>query len=179
MMNKPQIAPVTLEEYNPKWIEMFESEKQIITDAIGKYITSIEHIGSTSIEGLVAKPEIDILIGVVRLSDVDLCLEAFNKLGYVYYQHFEEFEPERRYFRKSDGIIPLVHIHIYEEASAARRERIVFRDYLRVHPEIRDRYAEHKLSLAKKFSGDRLEYSHSKNYFISNIIQDLKKDGLL
>ena len=57
------------------------------------------------------------------------------------------------------------------------RERIVFRDYLRAHPEIRDTYAEHKLSLAKKFSGDRLEYSHSKNYFISNIIQGLTRKG--
>ena len=120
-MNKRQIAPVTLEEYNSDWKRIFEEEKKKITEVMNEHILLIEHIGSTSIEGLIAKSEVDILIGVARLSDVNFCLEAFNKLGYVYYKHFEEFELERRYFRKSDGIIPLVHIHIYEEASATQR----------------------------------------------------------
>ena len=178
-MNNSRIAPVILESYDPRWPEMFDAEKNIIMNAIGEHITSIEHIGSTAITGMVAKPEIDILIGVANLSDAEQCIEKLKKVGYSYYPQFEKFEPERRYFRKSSGITPFAHVHMYEQSNRKYKERIVFRDHLRMHPEVAALYGDHKRGLIKATGDDRSAYSDAKDYFVSGIIENLQRQGLL
>ncbi|MBS4535725.1 GrpB family protein [Clostridium sp. D2Q-14] len=78
---------VRLETYNPQWASEFEKEKDIIQENIGSYIIDIQHVGSTSIEGLISKPIIDIAIGVTSLYEGHKCIELLGQLGYEYKGH--------------------------------------------------------------------------------------------
>lgn len=176
-MNKPTIAPVNLEPYDPNWVNKFEQEKVIILSVLDSVPVTIEHIGSTSIPGMVAKPEIDILIGVSDITDVMPCVKKFKSISYMYYPRFEEFEPMRRYFRKSDGIVPLVHVHAYEVSSEEYNERIMFRDYLRDHPDTAKAYTAHKKLLVAAGGDDRGAYSDAKTIFVSDIIKMIRKEA--
>ncbi len=176
-METTKIAPVILYDYDLKWADMFETEKSIILEAIGEHIISIEHFGSTSIPGMVAKSEIDILIGVSDLADVIPCVDKLKSIDYLYYPRFEEFEPMRRYFRKSDGIVPLVHVHVYEVSSEAYEERIMFRDYLRAHPDTAAAYAAHKKFLIETGGDDRGAYSDAKSTFVTDIMKKIRKEA--
>ena len=94
-------------DYRPEWAEQFEAEKARIVDTVGNYIEAVEHIGSTSVVGLAAKPVIDITIGVKSLIIADqYCIEPIVGLGYEYVPQFEDMMPTRRYFRRSnaDGV---------------------------------------------------------------------------
>lgn len=174
-MTNNTIAPFKLSEYNPTWPEKFQKEKDMLLKLIGSHVQSIEHIGSTSVPDMVAKPEVDILVGLASLSDAESLIAILNDAGYAYYRRFEEFVPERRYFRKSEGITPLVHIHAVETASDFYKEHIVFRDALRSDPGLRGKYIEFKLLLEKKSGGDRLKYN--KESFIRETLKKLRNVG--
>ena len=91
---------VRVVEYNPEWPTIYKQEKKLIEEKIEEYIDSIDHIGSTAVEGLVAKPIIDILIGLKSLDDAEHCIPKLEELNYEYVPEFEDVLPERRYFRK-------------------------------------------------------------------------------
>jgi GrpB-like predicted nucleotidyltransferase (UPF0157 family) len=171
---KRMIAPVELSEPNEEWSTRFEEVKVELEDAIGNYVKSIEHMGSTSIPNLSAKPEIDILIGLEKLDDAEKCIEPLKAIGYPYYKRFEENTPDRRYFRKSDGIVPLVHVHMYEILSDAYKDHILFRDTLRVHPEIAKQYEDLKKTLLEASGGDRGIYQDGKSKFIHKVVEEAK-----
>jgi GrpB-like predicted nucleotidyltransferase (UPF0157 family) len=176
-MDKPTIAPVVLSEYNAEWTLKYQAEKETIMSLIGEHVRSVEHVGSTAVQGMLAKPEIDILIGIDSLSDATPLISVLEEKQYLYYQRFEEFVPERRYFRKSEGIYPLVHIHMVELTSNFYKEHIVFRDALRSDSKLRERYAELKRLLVKEGGGDRMKYN--KEHFVHGVLDDLRKDGKL
>ena len=175
MMASNNIAPVILSDYDPSCPEKFQIEKVVLTKLIGERAKSIEHIGSTSVPDVVAKPEIDILVGLTNLSDAEPFIEILKDAGYTYYQRFEEFVPERRYFRKSEGTVPLVHVHVVETTSDFYEERIVFGDVLRSDLALRKLYIEFKLQLAKESGGDRLKYN--KESFIRETLKNLRVVG--
>jgi len=104
---------VILEDYNPSWPKLYEQEKELILITCGDKIHSIEHIGSTSVPGLGAKPIIDILLGVTELQHIIDLIPAIESLGYKYRSDFEHTMPYRRYFSKPDK----VHIHSVEITS--------------------------------------------------------------
>ncbi len=176
-MDKPKIAPVVLSEYNAEWPQKYQLEKEIIMSIIGEHVRSVEHVGSTAVLGMLAKPEIDILIGIDSLSDAVPLIPALEEKQYLYYQRFEEFIPERRYFRKSEGIYPLVHIHMVELTSNFYKEHIAFRDALRNDLKLSDHYALLKSLLVKEGGGDRMKYN--KEHFVRSVLDDLRKDGKL
>lgn len=171
------LAPVILSSYDAAWGDIFSQEKDILLRGFGENSLSIEHIGSTAIPGATAKPEIDMMIGLVSLQDALGYMKPFEKLGYVYFQKFEQFVPERRYFRKSSGIIPLVHVHMVEKGSDFWSDHILFRDYLRSNPEDAKRYSDLKKELVTKFDGDREEYSNGKNAFIMKTLDRAKREN--
>ena len=172
------IAPITLCLYNQNWIDVFNSEKEKISCVFGQKNVLIEHIGSTAICGTIAKPEIDIMIGLKDLKDFKNFKRPLEGLNYVYFSKFEEFVPERRYFRKSDGIIPLFHIHIVKKKSKFWRDRIFFRNYMRNHPKDIQRYNKLKQDLVLKFNYDRKNYSNGKEYFILDILNNQTKKNI-
>lgn len=120
---------IIIQEYDPNWQNLFEQEKEQLL-MILPVETTIQHIGSTSVPGLSAKPIIDIVIGVVSLEIADLFyIDPITKLGYIYVAEYEQQIPERRYFRKINNPISY-HIHIVVHNGNLWGKYINFRDYL-------------------------------------------------
>jgi GrpB-like predicted nucleotidyltransferase (UPF0157 family) len=158
-------TPIHIGDYDPRWPEMFEDERIIIQKAIGEIAIDIQHIGSTSVPGLAGKPIVDIIISVAAIDRArDLCVAALSAVGYEYVPEYEIVMPERLYFRKGDPRSH--HIHMVVEGTEFWRRHILFRDYLRVHPEAAQEYADLKKRLAKEHDTDMDGYTDGKSDFI-------------
>jgi len=172
------IPPVYLSEHDEHWAARFAAYKTQIVRALGARIRAVEHIGSTAVPGLAAKPEIDILVGVACLDDADRCIEPLASIGFDYFQRFEEHEPERRYFRHTDWDSPthqpLAHIHMVLEGSLFWTERLLFRNHLIAHPDKIREYEELKRTLAREHAEDRPGYSAGKEMFTRSVIDDAR-----
>ncbi len=164
------MCAIYLSPYTKDWITEFEREKEILIRAIGEWVKDIQHIGSTAIPGICAKPIIDIMIGVKSLEEADFhCTPAIQKLGYEYIQRYESEFPERRYFQKcSSQNIRTHQIHLVRMNSEWWKRRIFFRDYLKSHPKARFEYETLKKELAQKCT-DTNEYASAKTDFIRSI----------
>ncbi|MFC7686976.1 GrpB family protein [Ureibacillus sp. GCM10028918] len=165
---------VKLSDYNPEWKIQFEDEKRKILEALGAKVVEIEHIGSTSIKGLKAKPIIDIMCGVQDLGEVSYLVNPLRNIEYEYVPK-PEFK-DRRFFRKGACGQGTSHLHICEWNSSEWIEKILFRDYLRLYPQAAEKYASLKEALASKFQFDRPNYTKNKEPFIRTIIEQAKKD---
>ena len=161
----PKVAVV---DYDPAWPGLFEEEKARLARALAPYALSIEHIGSTAVPGMASKPTIDIAVGLARLADAPRCIERMKALGYAYVPAFEAVLPERRYFRKGrTETDPATHqVHMVEVGSDFFDHDLLFRDWLRSHPEDAAAYAALKRELAKKHAADREAYTEAKTPFI-------------
>lgn len=160
------VEPVIIVPYDPNWNELYQSERDVIVDSIGKYIRNIEHIGSTSVEGLAAKPIIDIMIGIESLSDATYCITPLQQLGYEYVPEFESELPMRRYFRKSSNGVRTHHIHMVERTSDFWQRHIAFRDILRENQLVREEYEALKYRLSEVHRNNREAYTDAKTDFI-------------
>lgn len=165
---------VTIEDYNSNWSKQFEEEKEKLKEILGNKDVSIEHIGSTSIEGLGAKPILDIAIGVNDLEIVSEFIDPLKQVGYEFVYH-KDF-PERRFFRKGKWRAGTHHLHFYEFKGEHWNNQILFRNYLRVNPDVLKEYHQLKVDLAEKFRFDRVSYTTSKAHFIQNVLQKAKKE---
>lgn len=172
-MEKPQIAPVEIEEHNPEWGNRFDQARAELASVIGDDDKTIEHMGSTSVPDLMAKPEIDVLVGLGKLDDIEPYIKPLGEIGYPYYKRFEEGTPNRRYFRKSEGITPLVHVHMYEKDSDDYKKHIFYRDYLRANPDVAKRYEDLKKKLLIESNGDRGIYQEGKKQFINEVLKNM------
>jgi GrpB-like predicted nucleotidyltransferase (UPF0157 family) len=161
-------GPIVIADYDPAWAEMYEAERERICEEIGRWVAGIEHVGSTSVPGLAGKAVIDIMPGVRSLADADRCLDGMRRLGYEYVPEFEVDLPGRRYFRKGHPERKW-HVHIVEKGGEFWRRHLVFRDYLRVHPEAAADYAALKRKLADQYPHDSLAYTEAKSEFILGI----------
>ena len=162
-------SPIVIETYQSQWPELFNLEAAVIHSLIGSYLTVIEHIGSTAVPGLAAKPIIDMLIGVKNLADAPDFIPPLQNLGYVYVPEHEADLPERRYLYKQDHGKDTFHLHMVEPQSDFFSRHIAFRDYLRTHPEAVADYAALKIRLASEFGSDRAGYTDAKSDFIRSI----------
>ncbi|MBP1947448.1 GrpB family protein [Virgibacillus litoralis] len=173
-MTKPT---VNLVKYNPNWKLQFEYEKKRINTMIGNKVVEIEHIGSTSIKGLDSKPIIDIMAGVQDLEKVATFVPPLSKIEYEYVP-----KPEltyRKFFRKGMQGQGTCHLHICEFNSSEWNEKLLFRDYLRLHPNIAQAYVSLKKELAANYKFDRPTYTMKKEPFIKTIIEKAKKGDSL
>jgi GrpB-like predicted nucleotidyltransferase (UPF0157 family) len=162
-------APIVIVPYNLEWVDAYNNEAACIREAIGDYLTDLEHIGSTSVPGLAAKPIIDILGGLKSLADTPLIVPLLAELGYTYHPEFETDLPERRYFNKHIGGLKPFHLHMVEPETTFFRRHLAFRNYLRLHPDAAAEYASLKIALAGQFGSDREGYTNAKTEFILNI----------
>ena len=157
---------ITVTKYNPLWPCMFETEAKIIKDILGENCVAIHHIGSTAVEGLAAKPIIDIMPVVKLLGLVDAAASAFEKIGYEYLGEFGI--TGRRYLRKG-GDERTHQIHVFAEDDVQNIDRhIAFRDFMRTHPKERETYAKLKMELALKYPYDIDGYD-GKEIFVKQI----------
>jgi GrpB-like predicted nucleotidyltransferase (UPF0157 family) len=159
---------VEMYPHNPKWASEYETIAAQLKPIFGKQLLLIEHIGSTSIPGIKAKPIIDILIAVTDIGCVAGAIPAMEALGYDF--RGERGIPGRQYFRMEPDNASGIHVHIYQQEHAAITEKLGFRNYLRTHPGQAQAYSQLKESLAEKFREDRATYTESKSDFIVETI---------
>lgn len=131
-------------------------------------LDQVEHIGSTAVPGLPAKPVLDIIPGVRRLADADACVPRLVAAGFRYISQYEEVFPERRFFR-FDGAARQ-NLHMVVVGSRFWREHLAFRDALRAEPQTRVAYATLKRALARRFRNDRAAYTDAKGPFIREVV---------
>jgi GrpB-like predicted nucleotidyltransferase (UPF0157 family) len=165
---------ITVVEYDPEWPSFYEEEKELILDAVGEHVKSIEHFGSTSVPGLGAKPIIDIIAGLDSQKIADRCLPALAAIGY------DDVTPEPTdddwYYCLGKGLhSPGVHLHLVKHGSDFWMRHILFRDYLRTHPDTAKEYFELKLRLVEKYADMREVYTESKTDFIENVLENALK----
>lgn len=166
---------VNLSEYDPKWEVQFDFERKRIIDAIGDKIDGIEHIGSTSIKGLKAKPIIDIMVGVEDLNETSKFITPLSNIEFEYVPKPEL--TDRRFFRKGLWGNGTCHLHISEMNGSEWVEKLLFRDYLRNHPKAAEEYVLLKSILATKYKFDRPLYTKHKEPFIRDIIEKAKLEN--
>jgi GrpB-like predicted nucleotidyltransferase (UPF0157 family) len=153
--------------YNPEWKILFEEEKQQLQSTIGNDIVDIQHIGSTSIPGIIAKPILDIGIAVNNFEEAAICIKPLEKMGYTY--KGESGIPRRHWFAKGEPTTH--HVHILEIHSQNWKNNLIFRDYLKRNLEIAKQYAELKMQLLKQFNADRDAYQEAKKPFIEQVLK--------
>ena len=161
--------PVIIVPYDPFWPVSFQEEAARIKSAVGSLLTSLEHIGSTSVPGLAAKPVIDMLAGLNSLSDTPALVASLSPLGYVYEPEREQVLPDRRYFSKMKKGLLGYHLHMVEPSTDFYIRHLAFRDYLRAHPDAAAEYAALKIKLSKQYRSDREGYTNAKTAFIKDI----------
>lgn len=166
--------PVFIEEYTSDWVKHFQEEQKFIKQILGEKVIAIEHIGSTSVEGLGAKPILDIAIGVNDLDGVSEFIEPLKQIGYEFVSH-KEF-PERRFFRKGEWRAGTHHLHFYKFEGVHWNNQIMFRNYLRNNPDVLKEYHQLKIDLAKNYRFDRVSYTENKAPFIQSVLQKAKKE---
>ena len=150
--------------YDVRWPAQYVIEAQHIRRALGNVAVAINHIGSTSVPGLSAKPVIDILVEVNGLADVDTRTPAVESLGYEAKGEFGI--PGRRYFRRHDTSGTRTHqIHAFVRGWQTERH-LAFRDYLRSHPPVAQAYGILKQQLAEKYPNDMNAYMDGKDSFV-------------
>ena len=148
---------IVIVEYDPAWAARFAVERDRIAGALPD-ATGIEHVGSTSVEGLAAKPIVDI---VVSVADIDAAVAPLEATGYV----LRVREPGHRMLRTPELD---VHVHLWADPAETRRH-LVFRDWLRTDAGDRERYAAAKRELATRRWGDTNEYADAKSPVIAEI----------
>lgn len=165
---------VTLSNYSYLWPQEFEKDRLCILALLGEKVKRIEHVGSTSIPGMAAKPIIDIAVAVERLTIIDdSAISLLSQIGFEYVPK-EEF-PYRLFFRRGEWGKGTHHLHVYEYQSEDWKNLIWFRDYLIKYPDVTAQYLNLKRELAEICS-DRQTYTLRKAPFIQNVIALAKKE---
>lgn len=149
--------------YNSSWPMLFEKEKLALIRNVGSVIKKIHHIGSTSVEGLSAKPIIDLILEVESLNTLDKLERTFIKLGYE--SMGELGISGRRYYRKG-GDNRTHQIHAFEVGDANITRHLAFREYLKAHPEIKQDYSKLKVKVARECQNNIELYCDGKDSFI-------------
>jgi GrpB-like predicted nucleotidyltransferase (UPF0157 family) len=158
---------VRLVEYDARWPALFAAEQQRIRDQCGARALRLEHVGSTSIPGMCAKPVLDIAAGLPRDTSTQDYVAALTQAGYEH--RGERGVPGRQFFCR--GQPRAYHVHLVEEDGPLWREYVAFRDYLRAHAEAARQFADLKRVLAAHFSHDREAYMNAKSSHVQEILR--------
>jgi GrpB-like predicted nucleotidyltransferase (UPF0157 family) len=169
---------IVVTDYDPAWPAMFEQERAIIAAALGALVVTIEHVGSTAVPGLAAKPIIDLLVGVTSLHAARACgIDALQALGYTYVPEYQSWLRDELFFRKGVGGPWTHHVHMMARSDPGWDRRLVFRDYLRAHPDAAAAYVTLKRKLAEACKDDIAAYRNGKDQFVADAMARAQKTG--
>ena len=166
---------VELVPHNPKWAKLFEQEKQLLVGTFGETIFAIEHIGSTAIPGIPAKPILDMNVGVESLEIARGMKDRFAGLGYEHRpfvpgQSLEGLQAQELYVRGPETKrTHFAHVTVY--GSDFWNNSLLFRDYLQSHPGRAQEYDDLKQKLAQQYGNDRGSYSKGKEQFVLQTLE--------
>jgi GrpB-like predicted nucleotidyltransferase (UPF0157 family) len=160
---------VRIIDHRPEWAAIFDAEREVIRSRSGDLIVDIQHVGSTSIPGMPAKPIIDIAIAVRSREAFPLLAARLVEAGYI---DRGDLRGDGGYLmvKESAPDVRTIHVHFAEETDQQWVNLVGFRDALRRDEEVRRRYAELKKELAERFKDDRASYTASKNEFIQAVL---------
>ena len=165
---EPATQPVEIHEYTPEWRREFLAIGAALRSALTDAAVRIDHIGSTSIAHLAAKPIIDVQISVASLDPMDAYLGPMESLGYVWRKDNPELT--KRYFRESPDS-RRTHIHVRRAGSWHEQYALLFRDYVRQNEDDRRRYEAVKRELARQYQYERRRYTDAKAPIFWEIMQ--------
>jgi GrpB-like predicted nucleotidyltransferase (UPF0157 family) len=169
--NEPE-APVEVVSYDALWPLKFEAERSLLEVALARWLAGpIEHIGSTAVPLLPAKPVIDIMAPVFTLEASRPAIEAATAEGYVYYPYKAEI---MHWLCKPSPWRRTHHLHLVPIGSQLWHQRLAFRDALRQSPTLVTEYAELKLRLAETFRLDREAYTEAKAPFVQRVLSEIR-----
>lgn len=155
--------------YDDAWPVRFREEHALLAQLVAPYLPGpIEHIGSTAIPGLVAKPIIDIMVGVSTLAESLPLIPLLGELGYAYLPYKADV---MHWFCKPSLAVRTYHLHAVPVGSPLWRDRLAFRDYLRDHPNVAAEYAALKRELAERHRLDREAYTDAKGPFVERVLE--------
>ena len=169
-----QLFPIILSDHNPDWKNDYEEEKKLLEKQFGDLLVGIYHIGSTAVEGLIAKPTVDILLEVKPASFPDAVRKTAERCGYTVMA--EKNMPEYR-LDLCKGYTPqgfadkVFHLHIRYPGND---DEIVFRDFLKRNPGKAEEYAALKIELQKRFRHNRDAYTEAKGDFIRACVNEAR-----
>ncbi len=165
-------APIVIAPYDPSWPIRFEAERRALVSLLEPRSFAIEHVGSTSVPRLGAKPIIDIMLGCARLAQFEAFIPTLEQAGWQYLSEHETEFPERRFFAKPRTRPRRFHLHAVELDTSFWNRHILFRNLLREDPEIAASYEKLKISLALRFGEDRESYTGAKSAFIESVLRE-------
>ncbi|WP_422657510.1 GrpB family protein [Paenibacillus sp. EC2-1] len=173
------IHPVIIEDYNEDWPKRFNEIKSILHQPLEGLILSIEHVGSTSVPGLAAKPIIDIDIVVESMTLLPDVILRLDRLGY-YHEGNRGIENREAFGRRDDNVPYHIntiekfnhHLYVCSKDSEALMNHLTFRDTLRHRPDLVVQYGALKRELAEKYRNDRKAYTEGKTEFVHRVVCD-------
>lgn len=160
--------PHAIREYDTDWPRAYEGWRSRLSAALGTAAISVDHVGSTSVVGLAAKPVIDIMVSVPDVRDESTYLPPVLSTGLILRMrdagHLLLWPPPERPRE--------VHVHVCDAGGRWARDELLFRDYLRAHGDVRDRYAALKRRLIDRWGDDRKAYTEAKTAFVLDALDD-------
>jgi GrpB-like predicted nucleotidyltransferase (UPF0157 family) len=171
-----QRKSVRLDSYDPDWVKFFEKEKDSFKKVLGDKFIAAEHIGSTAIPGIKAKPILDLMLAIDSLDDWEWLRPLLNQLNYGFRQDYRKNQ-EHILFVKGPENNRTHYLKVAEFNSDFWREHIIFRDYLIQNPVLRLKYQSLKEDLAKTHPDDRAFYTMGKAKFIKNVLEQTGYQG--
>lgn len=163
--------------HSAAWTARFRIESQLLHVALALLKPAIEHIGSTSVPGLAAKPIIDMLVGVESLTAFECQSRRLALFGYQYIPEYERALPDRRFFKRVVNGMRTHHVHVVEKNGVYWKRYMKFRNSLRDDAWLAARYAEVKRRLAARYSFDRDAYTNGKTGFIEAVLAMPPRDS--
>lgn len=168
-----ELFPILLEEHNPQWTEYYLQEKKFLETIFSKNMIRINHIGSTSVPGLTAKPTVDILLEVSDDIDLQSVTERMKDEGYVVNTPQGDMVMYLKGYTPQGFQGQAVHIHVRQLGDWGE---LYFRDYLIAHPDIANEYAVLKQKLKGQYTFDRDGYTEAKGQFINKHTEEARRE---
>lgn len=166
-LGEPKGDEVKVVPYDPAWQEVYRQTEPWLREALGEVARRVDHVGSTAVPGLEAKPVVDVQVSVPELDDEASYRSALESLGLV----LRYRDSERRFFRPPEDEPRTLHIHVCESGGVAERNHLLFAAYLRTHAERRAEYGDLKRTLARRFRYHREGYLSAKQPFIQKTLE--------
>lgn len=166
-------------DYDPLWVAAFEKEAAILNAIFGHRVVEVQHIGSTSVPGLDAKPIIDILVVLDNTNDINSFGRAMEDVGYRVRGECLDAPipgtPGRFYFTKETNGVRSHHVHVYAKGHGDIFDKLVFRDYLCAHKDKAVAYGELKRRIAAQYRYDNIGYMTAKDGFVKSILLEARR----
>ena len=161
-------SPIEIVAYDPEWPSRFAAERELLLDTLGPWLAGeIEHVGSTAVHGLAAKPVIDVMAPVASLEESRPALDRLARIDYWYAPYREDVE---HWFCKPSPGHRTHHLHLVPLGSPLWNEMLAFRDALRADAALAREYGELKGRLAFQFRDDREAYTDAKEPFVARVL---------